>query len=191
MASGDSVAHRRGAARCNAFNNHPLLDVTPRRNDLGAHRLQVRDLLLGHLRLLLVVGGCVRSRRGGAALVKCARARPPPPKQQQNKAQKQANLVRHDDGELVAAAAGDERERGAGVAGRRLEDVRDSWLYFSLFFRHLQHVQSHAVFHATTRVLVLQLQEELAAAGVDAGDCFFVVCGSGARVSRRCLLQVK
>src|SRR3954468_3616555 len=80
-----------------------------------------------------------------------------------------AHLVRHDDEQAIALLRGDERQPKAGVAGGGLDDQR-ARLDFLLAFGGFDHRECNAVLDGTARVLLLQLQEEAAAAGVEARD---------------------
>jgi hypothetical protein len=80
-----------------------------------------------------------------------------------------AHLVRHDHAQPVAAAAGHQREREAGVAGRGLEDAA-AGAEAPVGLGGGDHGERDAVLDAAAGVLVLELEEELAGAGVEGGD---------------------
>ena len=79
------------------------------------------------------------------------------------------HLVRHDEVDPVPLALPDEREAKSGIAGRGL-DNRSARTEEAGLFRGLDHRHGNPVLDRSPRVLVLQLEEELAAAGIDLGD---------------------
>ena len=77
------------------------------------------------------------------------------------------HLVRHHQHDTVAFGARDQREAEAGVAGGRL-DHRAAGLQPAVALGGLDHRHADAILDRAARVLRLELQEQLAAAGVEA-----------------------
>ena len=80
-----------------------------------------------------------------------------------------AHLVGHDEQRAVALERADEREREAGVAGGGLDD-RAAGRQPPVALGGLDHRQRDAVLDRAARVLALELDEQLAGAGVETGE---------------------
>ena len=77
------------------------------------------------------------------------------------------HLVGDDDGEPVSLLRGDEGEREARVAGGRLDD-RAARLQLAVLLGLLDHRKTDAILDRATRIVAFELEEQLAAAGVEA-----------------------
>ncbi|KAG0928547.1 hypothetical protein G6F31_017680 [Rhizopus arrhizus] len=78
-----------------------------------------------------------------------------------------AHLVGNDQDQLIALLLGDQRQAQAGVAGRALDQGR-ARLQIPTLFRRFDHRQADAILDRSARVGALELQIELADAGVQA-----------------------
>jgi hypothetical protein len=79
-----------------------------------------------------------------------------------------AHLVGDDQGEAVTALRRDEREAEAGVAGGRLDEVALVRAEEAVALGGRDHRQPDAILDRASRVLALELEEELAGARVEA-----------------------
>ena len=79
------------------------------------------------------------------------------------------HLVGDNENAAVAFCAGDQSQAEAGIPGSRLDNGA-ARLQFSIAFRRFDHRESDAILDRAGRVLVLELEEKLARAGVHPRD---------------------